>query len=265
MDTKNDAKDKNDAVTVMPANFAPLGGNTAIEPIVGALGAITGYNLVLFNESDGNIFRKQRLSVEHGERIIADRVQLMLSKANLDENVQEETNQTLIPAYVARAYQSKLKELGFPDENIPKDVQGIIALAKQDLESFLKLGQAQSALAAQAIQDELYSVTLEVFRGNRTRFENYPAEFKKAVIFLLPAITAMAAEKAGFTSATLETQKQLLSMNLMAQERTRAVIMDHIAAGGETAGLVIANFLGTSFGGLVASFKKAKEGRREDF
>lgn len=239
-----------------------LGGDSTIEAVVGRSGKVESYN-VSFYRSEGTPPVVFSISKEQGDDLISARLAKLTSEVLEKEIVDDEVFQSLVPAYVADEYRKKLIEMGVPENEIPTETQDIIKRIKQDLITYRELGREQIALEAQQVADELLSIAHEVLKGDNFRYNNLPKAFKQQVDFHLPSLGALASQNAGITEETMEAQRRVLKMNLMAQEETRNMLLDHfkttVGAGGEALGMFFGQMFGGAKGAAEVAYRNTKE------
>lgn len=256
-----------EVLTTKTESKAPtlLGGDSTISPIMGRFGSIEAYEVSLLKGNGETL--SFRISKQQGEDLISARISVLASQVSQDEIISEEAFQSLIPTYVAEEYQNRLRAMGIPEEQIPKSVEGMIARAKEELIAYRELGKEQIASAAQQIADQILEITGEVFRGNKVRYNDLPDEFKEIVKFHLASFSALAAQHSGISNETLMAQQKVLTLNLMAQEKTRDMIISHfkavVAAGGDSVGTLIGTLLGSAFGSTRGAAEVAYEKTKE--
>lgn len=236
-----------------------LGGDSMIEPMADK----SGKYKVTFYRGENIKPLVFIISKEQGDDLIGARLAILASDIAQDKMISDEAFQSLAPAYVAEEYKKRLRELGVPEEQLPKTTGEMIAMAQRDLIAYRELGKEQIASAAQEVADEILKIAYEVYRGNNFRYNNLPKVFRQQVDFHLASLGALAAQNSGISEETLEAQKMVLKLNLLAQEETRNMILEHIketvGAGGEAVGA----FFGKMFGGAKGASEVAYKNTRD--
>lgn len=239
-----------------------LGGDSTIEPVMGRGGKVESYN-VTFYRGEGVEPMVFNISKTQGDDLISARLSMLTKEVMDAETIDAEAFQSLVPTYVAAEYKRKLLELGFTEDQLPKTTGDMIEMAKADLVAYRELGKEQIASAAQEIADEILDIALEVYRGNKHRYNELPDVFKKQVEFHLPAMGALAAQHSGISKETLDAQKMVLQLNLMEQEEFRNTLLEHfkatVGAGGEAIGMFFGQMFGGARGAAETAYKSTKE------
>lgn len=239
-----------------------LGGDSTIEPVFSRPGKVESYNVSFFRGENVTpvVFN---ISKQQGDDLISARLSMLTKEVMDEETISDEVFQSLVPVYVATEYRKKLIGLGYPEDKLPNSTRDMVEMAKKDLVAYRELGKEQIASAAQEIADEILEIALEVYRGSKHRYNELPDVFKKQVDFHLPSMGALAAQHSGISEETLDAQRTVLKLNLMAQEETRNVILEHfketVGAGGEALGMFFGQMFGGAKGAAEVAYKSTKE------
>ncbi len=240
-----------------------LGGDSTIEPVFSRPGKVESYNVTFFR-GEGVAPVVFNISKQQGDDLISARLSMLTREVIDKETIEAEVFQSMLPTYVVAEYKRKYIELGYPEEELPKTDQDWIILIKENLVAYREgVGREQIASAAQGIADEILDIALEVYRGNKHRYNELPDVFKEQVDFHLPSMGALAAQHSGINEETLEAQRTVLKLNLMAQEETRNTILEHfkatVGAGGEAIGMFFGQMFGGAKGASEVAYKSTKE------
>lgn len=239
-----------------------LGGDSTIEPVYSKPGKVESYN-VTFYRGDGVEPVVFNISKQQGDDLISARLSMLTREVMDTETVNAEVFQSMFPAHVISEYKKRYLDLGYPQEQLPTTNEGWMELIKTDLINYRELGKEQIANAAQQVADEILDIALEVYRGNKHRYNELPDVFRKEVNFHVRAMGALAAQHSGINEETLEAQRMVLQLNLMAQEETRNVLLEHfkatVGAGGEAIGMFFGQMFGGAKGAAEVAYKNTKE------
>lgn len=237
-----------------------LGGESMIVPVMGRLGGVDGYEVTITREDGRDILF--RVSKEQGRDLIEARIALLASNVSQERVIGDEVFQSLLPSYVAEEYGKRLRAMGVPEDQIPKTTTEMVERAKRELVTYRELGKEQIAAGAQHVADQILEIASEVLNGNKVRYNQLPKEFQDMIKFHLASFSALAAQHSGISEETVEAQRRVLALNLMAQKETRDMLLSHFpalaGAGADTIATFVGNLWGTTRATAETSYNNAR-------
>lgn len=258
MDTKNNDQAIQVAGLGSGSTAIPsiLSANTTISPIF-TKNKLTGYELTMLNDQ-GVELRKFQLSVQKGSEYIEAALARLTAQESHNEGLQIEVDESILPTAVANAYIQKLRSMGIPEDQLPKSTLEMIERAKGELQAYWELGQHQLKGDLQKAQGLFLDIFSQVASGNRVVYNNLPDSFKKGVDSMVQPLAAYFLHELGVTEeTTVESQRQMLKINLMAREETVATLAKQLGVIGEQLTESLTGFLGGMLGGTYGSIKSS--------